>query len=827
MNKKFSTMMKVPQSELSLKNKWKQVEIVQRLSQFFYHYRWMLAFSAVGLLLGRAIILDGLMCFALAFYAVTYHLRRELSLVTALSLLAGHMLSFNPNPIWLALEIVIAYLLFKGLQEFDKMCANKVPIIVFVSVMLTRMFQLFIGNQVEWYSLTMVIVEASLAFVLTYVFTYALPVMTLARKIKKLKSEEVICVMIMLACMMTGMTGWMIEGLAMEHIFSRYLLLIFALAGGAPLGAAVGVIMGLILSLANFSAVLQISILAFAGLLAGLLREGGKMASAFGLMLGVSILTLYTGTQQQVITSIYEIAIATILLAVTPKKWIHTLAKFVPGTYENANAQYESTKLIRQLTSERVSHYANMFKQLSSSFYPYLSDNNVKEHEEYELHGFIERVAAQTCKGCRKYKICWGDKELYTHKMMREMMLEVEKDTANSPAIKKGWSNHCIVVPDVLTQIAHQYELYVLNDKWKQQLHELKGIVADQLYGVSQVMDDLSKEITREGQALYVQEEQIRDAVESLGLSVHSIDIISLEVGNVEIEVQHSFENGFEESRKIIAPLLSSILGENIAVKSELPLQKDGVITRVIFISAKQYEVNIGVAGLAKGGDLLSGDSFSMLELDSGKYAVAISDGMGNGERARLESSTALNLLQQLLQSGMNEKLAVKSVNSILLLRSPDEVYATVDLAIIDLYSADTTFMKIGSTPSFIKRGHEVITVCANNLPIGIIQDIDIDVVHQRLQPGDVLIMMSDGIYDAPGYAVNKELWMRRIISEIVLHDPQQIADELLDKIVRYKDGHITDDMTVLVTRIDAYTPEWSTFKWNGLLKVDRKKQVS
>ena len=153
-----------------------------------------------------------------------------------------------------------------------------------------------------------------------------------------------------------------------------------------------------------------------------------------------------------------------------------------------------------------------------------------------------------------------------------------------------------------------------------------------------------------------------------------------------------------------------------------------------------------------------------MVELGNGKFAVAISDGMGNGERARQESSAALSILQQLLQSGMDEKLAVKSVNSVLLLRSSDEVFATVDLAIVDLYTAQTTFMKIGSTPSFIKRGNEVIPVTANNLPIGILQDIDVDFVSMQMQSGDTLVMMSDGIYDAPGLAVNKELWMKRII---------------------------------------------------------------
>lgn len=77
----------------------------------------------------------------------------------------------------------------------------------------------------------------------------------------------------------------------------------------------------------------------------------------------------------------------------------------------------------------------------------------------------------------------------------------------------------------------------------------------------------------------------------------------------------------------------------------------------------------------------------------------------GNGQRAQAESSAALKLLRRLLQAGMNEERAVDTVNSILSLRSADEMFATIDLAIVDLNTAEGRFMKIGSTPGFIKRG--------------------------------------------------------------------------------------------------------------------------
>ncbi|OMF25278.1 stage II sporulation protein E [Paenibacillus sp. FSL H8-0548] len=799
----------------------------RRFIQIILAKKWTFLLVSVAFLLGRAVILESLMPFAIAYFAVIYFMRRDIYLWVAVSLVAGSWLAADPAPMWIAMEIAILFLFVKGLEAYERAELSSAPILVFASTLLVQMFSVFIGDALSWYNFMLVVVEAALGFVLTLVFIQAIPVLTMTKKSATLKNEEIICLMILLASVMTGAVGWVFYGMSAEHVMSRYMLLLFALAGGAPLGASVGVVAGLVLSLADFGAVVQMSLLAFAGLLAGLLREGGKMAAAFGMLLGTSILSIYVGNQADVMSSTWESVAAAIMLMLTPRSMIRTISRYVPGTNEHAKSQHEYAKRVREVTADRVSQYSEVFRQLSRSF-GQLNNNATKLNKEEEISHFMNAVAERSCASCHRQNVCWEDKFFHTYKMMTDMMSSVEEDRVPSAKeIPRAWSTHCVKSAQVLGEMSQQYELYQNNMHWKKQIFDSRGLVAEQLQGVSQVMEDLAKEIKREGQTLHLQEEQIREAVEGLGLSVQGIDIVNLEEGNVDIEVYHAFGQGYDECRKIIAPLLSDILGEHIAVKSERLPGRSGEPTLVSFGSAKQYEIETGIAGAAKGGDLLSGDSFSMIELGNGKFAVAISDGMGNGERARQESSAALSILQQLLQSGMDERLAVKSVNSVLLLRSSDEVFATVDLAIVDLYTAQTTFMKIGSTPSFIKRGNEVIPITANNLPIGIIQDIDVDFVSMQMQSGDTLVMMSDGIYDAPGLAVNKELWMKRIISELETEDPQEMADALLEKVVRHHNGEIIDDMTVLVARIDKHLPEWASFRFPGVTRMDRPRTVS
>ncbi|RIE01682.1 stage II sporulation protein E [Cohnella faecalis] len=784
----------------------------------------------IGFLLGRAEMLEGIAPFAAAFFGVVLYVRREFAFWAALSLACGSFFSIDPMPTVICAELGIIYLLFRGLEKYERADLSHAPVVVFAATLIVRLFDTVLtADKTEWLQYLLTAVEAGLAFVLTLLFVHALPVLTRKRKSLPLRHEEWIGLTILLACLMTGMTGWTVLGIAVAAVLTRYVVLISALAGGPALGTTVGVVSGVIIGLSDSAAASEIGLLAFGGLMAGLLREGGKAAVVFGLMLGTSVLALYTGDGTIAMVSTWASVAGSLLLLVTPKGWIEAVARTVPGTNGHAQTQQEYAQKVRDLTAERVARFSEVFRQLSRSFRQ-MTQHGESVRQDRDFEHFVGAVHKQACAACHKRAACWdGQQYVQTYALMTEMMTTVEQNpNVTSAQLPKMWTKLCVKTPQVLDVLKREYELYRHDLHWRRQLQDSRYLVADQLSGVSQVMDDLVNEIRREAKQLEKQEWQIRDSLERLGLAIQGIEIISLEEGHIEIEMIHAFRTGYDECRKMIAPLLSEILGETVTVARERTGEPAVHLSSVTFASAKAFEVITGVAGAAKDGDLLSGDSFSMMELGTGKFAVALSDGMGNGARARMESSAALSMLEQLLQSGIDERLAVKSVNSVLLLRSPEEMFATVDLALIDLYSAHATMLKIGSTPSFIKRGREIIPIAANNLPIGILHDIEIDLLRVQLQPGDTLIMMTDGIMDSPGHAINKELWMKRVIQEIQTDDPQELAEELLAEAMRQNPGGgIGDDMTVIVTKITRYQPEWAAFRFPGMGKMERPRTVS
>lgn len=96
----------------------------------------------------------------------------------------------------------------------------------------------------------------------------------------------------------------------------------------------------------------------------------------------------------------------------------------------------------------------------------------------------------------------------------------------------------------------------------------------------------------------------------------------------------------------------------------------------------------------------MSGDNYASIAYSTKEHAFVLSDGMGVGENAAKMSATALTLLEQLLTTGFKPEGAIQALNSILVLRSPEESFVTIDMAILDLESTNLKLIKVGASPS-------------------------------------------------------------------------------------------------------------------------------
>jgi len=768
---------------------------------------WLYAF--VGFLLGRAVILTDVSPFAVAFIATMWFLHREKAGKAMLAVFAGALTFSVPHGVYIGLSMLI-FMFLAALFKNRKNQQVIIPFLVFLASIAPRIFLYSLQDQLSYYEWMLIFVEGFLGMILVLIFMQSIPLLSPKRYNPALKNEEIVCMIILIASVLTGMIGWEIYGAGVEQVFSRYFVLMFAFVGGAAIGSTVGVVAGLILSLANVANLYQMSLLAFSGLLGGLLKEGKKLGVGIGLLVGTFLIGIY-GNFTALGTSLIESSAAILLFLFTPMSWFTQISRYIPGTEEYKNEQEKYSQKVRNVTAERVGQFSEVFGALSKSFETQeltaLDEAETRRETDY----FLSQVTERTCQTCFMKERCWQKSFETTYSLMGKMKDDITEGRDPDPKVIRQFENHCVKSKKVIDVMKDEISFFEANRKLRKQVMESKRLVADQLQGVSEVMDDFAREILKERQHYEKQEMEIVHALKKMGIELEKLDIYQLEKGNVDIEMTVSFYEYHGEGSKLIAPVLSDILKEMIIVKEEEISPFPNGYSYLAFGSAKEFVVETGAANAAKGGGLISGDSYTTIELGAGKFAMAISDGMGNGERAREESVETLRLLQQILQTGIPEKVAIKSINSILSLRTTDEMFATLDLAVIDLNNASVRFLKIGSAPSFIKHGDEVRKVEAGNLPMGIIQEFDVDIVSEQLLSEDLLIMMSDGILEGPKHIENIDLWVKRKIREMDTEDPQEIADLLLEEVIRTRGGEINDDMTVLVSKLSQNTPEWAT----------------
>ena len=137
-------------------------------------------------------------------------------------------------------------------------------------------------------------------------------------------------------------------------------------------------------------------------------------------------------------------------------------------------------------------------------------------------------------------------------------------------------------------------------------------------------------------------------------------------------------------------------------------------------------------------------------------------------------------------------------MNATLVMNDQNGRYSTVDVASVDLYSGNCEFVKLGATYSFIKRENCVETIQMETMPIGLFQKQQLVKTQRKLEDGDYVIMVSDGVLSSIPEEV-QVMVMENILKDIEQTNPKDIANAITEKMLRECNCNPEDDMTVLV----------------------------
>ncbi|MCQ2459146.1 MAG: SpoIIE family protein phosphatase [Ruminococcus sp.] len=257
-------------------------------------------------------------------------------------------------------------------------------------------------------------------------------------------------------------------------------------------------------------------------------------------------------------------------------------------------------------------------------------------------------------------------------------------------------------------------------------------------------------------------------------------------VNRLIAEIYFTTENAPETSTRI-CDLISDEL--KIQFNSTEPISS-GKEIRIRIYEPPKYALDVYRATASADNSEENGDTSLVFSDGTGKGCIVLSDGMGSGNKAAFESRITVRLFKKLINSGVDLKSAVKLINSIMLSKSKDEAFATLDVISLDLYSCESTVTKCGAAATIIRHNNNVCKITSKTFPVGIYEKSEIFTTECEFAEGDIAIMFSDGISEGE-YLFIKELLLGS-------NDLKKIVDEICSKAEKFKASEKSDDITVI-----------------------------
>ena len=216
------------------------------------------------------------------------------------------------------------------------------------------------------------------------------------------------------------------------------------------------------------------------------------------------------------------------------------------------------------------------------------------------------------------------------------------------------------------------------------------------------------------------------------------------------------------------------------------------------FIQEPAFMVLSGQAMAVKDGEEISGDSILVSEAVDGHMYFLMADGVGSGREASLRSEKVLDFMEKFLAAGYSKEHAIQILNGLILQDGQESAMSTLDVCDLNLYKGVCEFSKIGAAASYHKRDYLVEKIWIENLPLGAFGTMDLDVARRRLDEGDYVIMLTDGILESL-ITLGQEEKLMEYISKLSVKNPREMAQKILQYCIGICRGNICDDMSVLV----------------------------
>lgn len=608
-------------------------------------------------------------------------------------------------------------------------------------------------------------------------------------KSKQLKftKNEAYCSLFLLFSLISGIrTETVISFLNFHDILKFFMIAMAAYYFGIGGGSATGAILGMLSGYGVEYAALLMSVYSLFGFFTGVFSKFSKFTALLGLVFSYVFSVMYFQTAGNMIL-LRDVLLAGLLFFLFPEKWIRPyLDRY---TYSEP---MDMVGTVNSITASRLDKLAKSFSGLSTELSH--TRKNIRNATKVNENTLFDFVGDRVCKRCSLKNACWQEQYSDTAEALTKAVAHLSRyGQLEEKNLSARFVRRCVRPEKIAEACKSFYELYRLNAVWKHKLSENTGAFQQQFIELSSIICELRQNIVANRYFDARLSSEIYSALGNAGYIVKEASVLKTATEHFVVQL----EMAPCKYQANCFPILEKIIGEILGVDM---IQSDGTCgnhhCRLTFTEGEAGKLERRVQSISKRDKEPVGDSYIISEISRNQYVMALSDGMGSGEEASRVSTSVVTLLDEMLKAGFSGESAYRMLNSFLIASCPDVGLSTLDFMVIDFKRMTGKIMKTGACPTYIKRGLEVIEIANTSLPAGIrCEKPFVKTVH--LRPGDIIIMISDGVMDA----VDEEDWVYGVLKRNVTDDLSETVD-MVAALAQKDFEKREDDITVLGVKI-------------------------
>lgn len=605
----------------------------------------------------------------------------------------------------------------------------------------------------------------------------------------RFKAIDLACLCFLIIILAGGVSTISVPYVSIYHligVFSVILLTRLCNAGGV-------VIFGILYGLGNvitFADLSYVAVFALLALVAYYLKTNFGVYSVLGMIITESMLGLYFGCMSNFsYITVLETLVAGIVFFCIPKSYLQSLRVYIV----DENKEYGIRDIAnrnRSLLKNKLLDLSNVFFEMDIVFKKMLKGVLPVEEAKKLL---VDETIDKVCSSCKERLRCSRQNNGIQKEVENLMNMAFEKGKVNLLDIPSVMANNCTKTSQMLIMINKLISQYKQYTGMIKNLDNSRLLIAEQLHGVAKIMKNLSLDFDDKMSFDNEMEAKILDELEREDVSCCEAIVYSKDKTITSVVVVAK-TNSID--KKTIEDAVSNVLNIKMDIAEVKPSETSGW-SMVRLQATPVYKVMYGFASACKNGNEISGDCHSMLQLNDEKFLLAISDGMGHGEKARKNSELTISVIENFYKAGFDNDIVLSSVNKLININQMED-FATLDVCVIDLKSCFVDFIKLGASETYLRHEYSTDVIEGKSLPLGVVDEINTSVQKSALEDGDIIIMCSDGVSEA--FGGSQELY--NFINHMEISSPQEMANTISKCAQNVAKGLLNDDVTIVVARV-------------------------